>query len=344
MPAQPVNPGAPQLHLTPPHPTALIGSLQTALAATFDGLPKPPGAYEIGRRWSPLVRPAGAPDGSRWTLQATVEIRYQTTSPLAYADVLAFFERELPAAGWYVAPANLAGKGVSREITRAGFRGYIVPGTYVGMLPLTPGPGDFGVIGIAAPVSVTPEAPYATPLPVGRTPVTTTMETVRVEPPSQSVAVGETFSATVVLDTGSLFSRGVQFGLRFDPTVVQLTHVEEGDFYQTWARAHGGQTTVTPLPTTDDDAGTVSVLGLAILGGPADEGPVGRGVIYTLTGRVIREGTATLALHDVLVANPDDRGFAPTVVNATVTGVPLGAGSATPTGARSSPLASVNSG
>jgi hypothetical protein len=97
------------------------------------------------------------------------------------------------------------------------------------------------------------------------------------QPPTVSVNPGESFKLDVVV-TSDTSARALQFGLRYDPSVVQIDKVTDGTYFQTWARGIGAQA-ITAVPFRPDNAnGTLSVGGISILGGPAGStGPTGSG-------------------------------------------------------------------
>ena len=98
---------------------------------------------------------------------------------------------------------------------------------------------------------------------------------VTLQPQAYVANPGDHFNVDVVL-TSDVPTRGVQFGLRFDPTVVQIDKVADGTYYQSWAQSNGAQASTVVAFKPDNTAGTVSVGGIAVLGG-AGGGPTGAG-------------------------------------------------------------------
>src|ERR1700730_7431941 len=61
-----------------------------------------------------------------------------------------------------------------------------------------------------------------------------------IKPSSTSVNPGDSFQVDVVLTTDTP-TRGVQFGLIYDASLVQIEHVTPGPFYTNWSDANGAQ-------------------------------------------------------------------------------------------------------
>jgi hypothetical protein len=97
------------------------------------------------------------------------------------------------------------------------------------------------------------------------------------------VKSGAAFTVEVIIDTSSPL-RGAQWSLRFDPAAMKCDSFEEGSFFKNWAAANNGSTLVYPQPVIDNQGGTVSDSGIAIMaknsGGVSGKGVV---VIYHFT-------------------------------------------------------------
>jgi hypothetical protein len=114
---------------------------------------------------------------------------------------------------------------------------------------------------------------------------------------------------------------GIQLALSFDATKVQVSGWTEGSFYKTWATGHGGSSLVFPQPTIDNTSGTISDIGIAIMGASAG-GPTGSGdvVIYHATAASGATGTASFTLSDVVVSDQNGAAISnPTIANGQVT-------------------------
>jgi hypothetical protein len=94
---------------------------------------------------------------------------------------------------------------------------------------------------------------------------------------------GASFAIAVIIETGGIL-RGAQWSLKFDPGLMKCASFEEGSFFKDWAAANNGSSLVFPQPAIDNQNGTVSDAGIAIVS--RDSGGVtGRGVagIYRFT-------------------------------------------------------------
>lgn len=128
-----------------------------------------------------------------------------------------------------------------------------------------------------------------------RTPAFADNSAIGFAPDSLTASPGETFKVDVVANLAEEV-RGVQFGLKFDPAVVQITSITEGPYLKDWARAHHGQSAVGVPFQVDNARGEVSIGGIVILGGDSAGGPAGPGVLATVQGTVRPEASASSAL------------------------------------------------
>lgn len=135
--------------------------------------------------------------------------------------------------------------------------------------------------------------------------------------PPKVIPVGQTITVTVTIDT-TRASRGLQFGMDFDPAVLHCLGVEEGPFYKNWAQAHGGDTyfSIMTQPMCDNTNGHVSDAAIAVTT-TQPGGATGQGVVMTYTFKRIGNGPAVLRLKNVDVANDntDAAKSLPTTVN-----------------------------
>jgi hypothetical protein len=134
----------------------------------------------------------------------------------------------------------------------------------------------------AAPSTQPPE--YSRIIPSGtHQPVFTASGTMTLTADLPAVKSGAAFSVELMIDTASPL-RGAQWSLRFDPAAMKCDSFEEGSFFKNWAAANNGSTLVFPQPAIDNQVGTVSDSGIAIMsknsGGVNGKGVVG---IYHFT-------------------------------------------------------------
>jgi hypothetical protein len=118
---------------------------------------------------------------------------------------------------------------------------------------------------------------------------------------SQQVAPGQTFTATLMLDTPSE-SYGFQSGLSFNPQLLQCNNVAAGTFYSNWASANGATTNVIPS-ACDNVHGVLSPIFGDSLAGVSAEGPLGSGSLMSVGFTALAPGTATLTPTNVIVLN-----------------------------------------
>jgi hypothetical protein len=126
----------------------------------------------------------------------------------------------------------------------------------------------------------------------------------RVALPSDSVAPGEMFNVSINISTLPP-TRGAQFGLEFDPSLLRCESVSTGPFYNDWAVNHGGIAFMIPAPLCDNVQGKVSVMGIAILTLSTAEpgGAVGQGSMANVRFTALAEGNSPLKLTDWIVAD-----------------------------------------
>src|SRR3989344_813972 len=137
-----------------------------------------------------------------------------------------------------------------------------------------------------------------------------TATTVAVTPASQNVFVGD--SATVTIEATTEIGLGAyQVDLRFDPTILQVTGVNDGGFLGSTSRS------VVPLtPIIDNLSGQVTV-GAVSFG--SNQGPTGTGILVNLTFSTAATGTSPLALTNVTLTQTDATVIPATSSDATLT-------------------------
>jgi hypothetical protein len=116
-------------------------------------------------------------------------------------------------------------------------------------------------------------------LPVSRAEAAGT--SVTISPQRKTVNPGEQFQVDVQINTDGK-TRGLQMALGYDPSVVELTRVQAGSFYQSWATGHGAQVSIAVPFRPNATTGKTTVGALAILGGPGTDGPTGSGQALSL--------------------------------------------------------------
>jgi hypothetical protein len=104
---------------------------------------------------------------------------------------------------------------------------------------------------------------------------------VTLSPAISTVKPGDHFRIDVVVTTDAP-TRGLQLGIKFDPSLLQIDRVQNGPFYASWATANGGQA-ANPVPfRPNNNTGNVPPGAVVIIGGPASAGPAGSGAALTL--------------------------------------------------------------
>ncbi len=157
--------------------------------------------------------------------------------------------------------------------------------TYVVYVPL----GEDGRFGFAI-WDLTVKEDQTTPPPPPVLPSTL----VKIEPGSQEVNKGRQFTVSIAVE-GAKGLAGFQMGIKYNPAVLEVVEVKEGDFL----KGGGGGTNWLP-PTIDKKAGVVNgITGVRTSPGGVD----GIGIIATLTFKAIAEGESPLTLQNVLLSD-----------------------------------------
>jgi hypothetical protein len=118
--------------------------------------------------------------------------------------------------------------------------------------------------------------------------------------PTQALAMNANVDIDINLDMGSTTSRGAQFGLTYNPAVLNCLSADGGSFYDTWASENGGQQLVFPQGTCDNTNGILTDMGLSIIGG-TPSGPSGSGTIAIVHFKTKANGVSQITLGDVAV-------------------------------------------
>jgi hypothetical protein len=121
--------------------------------------------------------------------------------------------------------------------------------------------------------------------------------------PSGPIAPGAAFDVQVILNS-PVGSRGAQFGLTFDRSLVTVTGVDEGTYYSAWAQANQASTGLVPGDKMPAQNGWMTPVGIFIIGGTQNTGPNGSGLLATVHLRAQPNvtGRTTLAFQGVIVS------------------------------------------
>ncbi len=135
-----------------------------------------------------------------------------------------------------------------------------------------------------------------------------------VSPATVNTTIGQEITVQAIVNTGNVTSRGATVALQFNPAIVQVDSVAVGTFYANWAAANGASTLEFPSPTIDNVHGTVSDLGISVIGGPSGVGAGGSGSLATYTMHAIANGSTALTLNDVAITYPSGQVIPDTAV------------------------------
>jgi hypothetical protein len=208
--------------------------------------------------------------------------------------------------------------------------------TGVASATLSPSPSPTPTISatVAGTFTIVPtNTPLPTTTPSSATPTPATVPgngTLSIATPTGTVSAGQTVTLNVMISS-DVPVIGAQFGLTFDPTLVQITSVVDGTYFSNFTAASGGSTLDFPGWTPDNTHGSVSVSSIALLGAPSGQGPTGSGVLATITLNTVANGLATLTFTQPVVESPNAAQEAAPISNLVVTNGELQIGPASPT-------------
>jgi hypothetical protein len=153
----------------------------------------------------------------------------------------------------------------------------------------------------------TATSPTSTMAPMVALPTTASNAHLSFSPPQALVsAASQEFTVNVVVNTDKP-TRSFQAKIKFDPSILKLDSLEEGDFYSTWAGNNGGSSNMMPAPTINNTLGETSVIGILITGAAAAGdhygGPTGSGTIIVLHFTSKAVGVSTLTMENVLLGD-----------------------------------------
>jgi Cohesin domain len=127
---------------------------------------------------------------------------------------------------------------------------------------------------------------------------------VGLDPSSKSVEPGQSFDLTITI-ASDVPTRGVQFGLSFDPSVVEMTKFTEGNFYHDWAAANQATANIA-IPFRIDNANGQLIPGaIVILGGKPDAGASGSGILLTasFSAKTGASGSTPIGLESFVLSS-----------------------------------------
>jgi hypothetical protein len=116
---------------------------------------------------------------------------------------------------------------------------------------------------------------------------------------NRNIKAGDTFSVGVIVDA-KVAIRGAQATLIFDPSIVKVNDIAEGNFLKGWADANSVTTMQFPAPTVDNSKGTADI-GVAIMG-MVPGGPQGKGLLWTYSCTALKDGTVAPTLNNVVLS------------------------------------------
>jgi len=132
--------------------------------------------------------------------------------------------------------------------------------------------------------------------------------TIAVSVANPVVQPGDAFDVNITIKSDTP-SRGAQAEIAFDPKLIQVVSVAQGDYYKNWAQAnHGNSVLQPPKPAIDNDKGLVALMGVVLIGGTVGQGPTGSGTLLVLHAKAQAgvSGAATISLDKLIVADTGD--------------------------------------
>jgi hypothetical protein len=130
--------------------------------------------------------------------------------------------------------------------------------------------------------------------------------TMSISPEEITVAVGDTFTVNIVIDSGDCESTAAECKLSWLPAgIVDCTGVELGDKYEDWNQMYMGPTGDTAF---DNQAGAfTNVIGVGTMYAPDSwqdpDGPTGSGTMLQVSFTALKDGIVNLTLSDVSIVN-----------------------------------------
>jgi hypothetical protein len=167
---------------------------------------------------------------------------------------------------------------------------------------------------------------------------------VTIDPPTTSVTPGQSFDLAIKLASDTQ-TRGVQFGMTFDPSLLEVSKLTTGPYYSDWAKANQA-TANEAIPFRPDNAnGRVTPGVIAIFGGTAKAGPSGPGTLLTVTfnAKAGADGSTPVTIDNFVISDTNAQTIhGAKVINGTVAVGQAAAAATSPTvAAAASPSAAV---
>ncbi len=127
-------------------------------------------------------------------------------------------------------------------------------------------------------------------------------------PDNLHVELGQSFSIDVII-TSSTAIRGAQTGFSFNPDVLRCDSItNKGKMFTDWVTASGGSVEDSvlfyPAGTINNATGTISNLGVAVVGPELPGGPTGSGIFCTLNFTALStDGVSSLFMTDPILSD-----------------------------------------
>ncbi len=130
-------------------------------------------------------------------------------------------------------------------------------------------------------------------------------------PASTNVNPGDSFDISVRFNT-DIPTWGIQFEITYNPSLVEITGVQMGSFYQEWASQNGAESMMIPSPAPDNSRGVLPTFSVIILGAESGKGPVGEGEVVLLNAKAKPgvKGSVEFKLSQVQVSDTGIYGIA----------------------------------
>ena len=124
---------------------------------------------------------------------------------------------------------------------------------------------------------------------------------------NRDVSVGDTFTIDVTVDPEGNSVYSAQYDLTFDPTILQVTDQEKGDFLT--------QDGKNSIEAKNDFNNTIGKLEYGETRMGVTSGVIGAGVLATITFEAVSAGSTDLVLSDVVVGDPNAQPIEGVVLN-----------------------------
>ena len=124
---------------------------------------------------------------------------------------------------------------------------------------------------------------------------------------NRDVSVGDTFTIDVTVDPEGNSVYSAQYDLTFDPTILQVTDQEKGDFLT--------QDGKNSIEAKNDFNNTIGKLEYGETRMGVTSGVIGAGVLATITFEAVSAGSTDLVLSDVVVGDPNAQSIEGVVLN-----------------------------